>query len=203
MSRKHSLIKFSSMVQRCYHDVYQLLVNCTGMVWHFFVQLRCTNIYGKLYQRISLCIIYIIIHDSDCDIIGHRNFNMDSDAESPELRAIRQCGTKLTTALSTDPLGISGVLFSKSFLSNEIREKMLLHITTPTEKANILMDAVIRMIQGTPEMMELFLSLLDNDLSLKDIAKNLRSAYHGKRESSVFWRLNLPYDKKNITTKCL
>ena len=113
-----------------------------------------------------------------------RKYIMESNDESPELKALRQYTAKLITALSTDPLNISGVLFSNGFLTHDAHQKMLLQLT-PNEKANILMDAVITMIKSAPEMMEFFLETLDNELLIKDVAKELRSIYHGKKETDL------------------
>ena len=90
-------------------------------------------------------------------------------------KAMIHCHNKLVTALSTDILNISGVLFSKELIPAEISSKMLLQNSTSQEKATILVNAITDKVKNAPKRFDELIKVFSEQICTKDIVKALSS----------------------------
>ena len=88
-------------------------------------------------------------------------------------------------ALSNEPLGITGILLSKGFISDEILSKMLVVSYTQIEKATILIEAVRDKVKLAPSKFTEFLDILSEMTCAKEVVKSLHSTYQCKLISLV------------------
>ena len=65
---------------------------------------------------------------------------------------------ELGTALSSEPMGVAGVLFDKNLIKNEVLQKMM-KVDTPRARGDVLVQAVINLIAAAPEKLKSFLKL--------------------------------------------
>ena len=94
---------------------------------------------------------------------------------------------KLITALSADPLGISGILLAKGFIP-EITEEQMRQCYTSREKASILVTTVRQKIEIAPKRFHEFLNILSGQTWTKDIVEILRSSIfpeHSRKDVSI------------------
>ena len=89
------------------------------------------------------------------------------------------CYTQLVTALSLDILNISGHLFAKEFITEDIHAKMLNIAPTEPEKAHILVTSLKNKIKVAPHLFAELLKIFSEQSSTKEIHKILQSAYQG------------------------
>ena len=85
------------------------------------------------------------------------------------------CHDKLVTALKTDCLTISGVLFSREFIPEEIHNKMLGTNFTSQEKATIVVNTVIDKIKIAPKRFDELMKIFSEQMCTKDIISSLSS----------------------------
>ena len=100
-----------------------------------------------------------------------------TSSASPEVKTITIRADDLTTALSNDPLGVAGILLSKGFISEDILLKIHETISTSTEKATILTEAIRDKIGLVPTMFPDLLEILSGVSYVKEVVKGLRSTY--------------------------
>ena len=98
---------------------------------------------------------------------------------SPEMKTMITHSDELTTSLSTDPVCVAGALVGKKFIQNEVLLKMLGN-DTPTGKAVILVEAVRKEIEMTPDKFSEFLEILSEQSWAKGIVESLRSTYQSE-----------------------
>ena len=94
---------------------------------------------------------------------------------------------KLITALSADPLGISGILLAKGFIP-EITEEQMRQCYTSREKASILVTTVRQKIEIAPKRFHEFLNILSGQTWTKDIVEILQSSIfpeHSRKDVSI------------------
>ena len=102
---------------------------------------------------------------------------------SPEIKAITNRTRDLMLALSSDPVGVAGILVSKEFVSEETMSKVLVVSYTPTEKATILIEAVRNKIELAPSKFTELLDILSEVACAKEVVESLRSTYQSKLTS--------------------
>ena len=103
-----------------------------------------------------------------------------ADNPSPEVQAITLRTHDLMIALSTEPLGVAGMLVGKEFISGDIMSKMLIVSYTPKEKATILIEAVKNRIELAPSEFGNLLDILSGVTCAKEVVATLRSTYQSK-----------------------
>ena len=84
---------------------------------------------------------------------------------------------KLTLAISTDILNISGLLLARRIISGDTLAKMMLSGITPMEKANHLMLAVKAAAESSDTKFREFIEVLSGQPVTEDIAKTVTSIY--------------------------
>ena len=102
---------------------------------------------------------------------------------SPEVKAITIRTHDLMLALSNEPLGVSGILLGRGFISGEIMSKMLVVSYTPNEKATILIEAVRNNVELAPSKFPELLEILSDQACAKEIVESLRSTYQSELTS--------------------
>jgi hypothetical protein len=110
---------------------------------------------------------------------------MASINQSPEVKSILKLTHDLTTALSNDPLGVSGKLLSQELICEEARSKMLIDSYTPATKAAILVEAVGNTIKIAPVKFQIFLEILSEQVCAKEVVERLRSTYQSELTSLI------------------
>ena len=104
---------------------------------------------------------------------------------SPEVKAITMRTHDLMIALSSEPVGVAGMLLSKGFVSEETMSKMLVVSYTPTEKATILIEAVRNNIKLAPSKFPELLEILSDVTCAKEVVESLRAAYQSELTSLI------------------
>ena len=99
---------------------------------------------------------------------------------SPEVKAILMRTHDLIIALSSEPVGVAGMLLSKGFVSEETMSKMFLLAYTPKEKAAILMEAVRNKIMLAPSKFSKLLDILSEVTCAKEVVETLRFTYQSE-----------------------
>jgi hypothetical protein len=100
--------------------------------------------------------------------------------QSPEVKSILEQTPDLATALSNDPLGVSGKLLSRDLICEEARSKMLIDSYTPAMKAAILVEAVGNTIKIAPLKFHVFLEILSEVACAQEVVERLRSTYRSE-----------------------
>ena len=100
--------------------------------------------------------------------------SVDTSLE-PAYKAIIHCHDKLVTALSTDILTISNILFAKEFIPDETFKKMLLPTLSQQEKATILAISITEKIKLVPSRFQELIKLFSEQTCTKDIITSLSS----------------------------
>ena len=93
----------------------------------------------------------------------------------PAYKQIIRCHDKLVTALSTDILTISNILFAKEFIPDETFKKMLLLTLSQQEKATILVIAITEKIKLAPNRFQELIKILSEQTCTRDIVKGISS----------------------------
>ena len=106
-------------------------------------------------------------------------------SQSPEWFAMIECHAKLTSALASDIVKISGLLLSKQIISSAIQEKMLLSSFTEMEKASFLMGAVRLAAESSPQKFQDFIEVLSREQMTEDVAKMLASSYESHQNRGM------------------
>ena len=104
---------------------------------------------------------------------------------SPEVQSIFAQTYDLMIALSSDPLGVAGILLSKGFITGEIMSKMLVVSYTPKEKATILVEAVRNKVELAPSKFPELLDILSEVTCAEEVVESLRSTYQSELISVV------------------
>ena len=94
---------------------------------------------------------------------------------SPEVKAILMRTHDLIIALSSEPVGVAGMLLSKGFVSEETMSKMFLLAYTPKEKAAILMEAVRNKIMLAPSKFSKLLDTLSEVTCAKEVGSTVKN----------------------------
>ena len=89
---------------------------------------------------------------------------------------------ELGTALSSEPMGVAGVLFDKNLIKNEVLQKMM-KVDTPRARGDVLVQAVINLIAAAPEKFKEFLEIISDQPWGREVASKLHSTHQSK---SVF-----------------
>jgi hypothetical protein len=111
---------------------------------------------------------------------------MASINQSPEVKSILKQIDNLTTALSNDPLGVSGKLLSKDLICEDTHSKMLIDSYIPSKKAAILVEAVRNTIKIAPDKFQVFLEILSEQECAKEVVERLRSTYQSELTSLAY-----------------
>ena len=98
-------------------------------------------------------------------------------SQSPEWFAMIECHAKLTSALASDIVKISGLLLSKQIISTATQERMLLSSITEMEKASFLVGAVRSAAESSSQKFRDFIEVLSREQMTEDVAKELASNY--------------------------
>ena len=124
-------------------------------------------------------------HEDDGSTQSHTHQSKITVPENKESLTILTYQDKLINAISTDTLKIAGVLRECEFISDEITGKIVRTSSTSQEKASILLNAVRKKIKTAPKRFPELIRLLSEQMSTKDVAEMLQSAYQDK---SKFWQ---------------
>ena len=101
----------------------------------------------------------------------------------PAYKQIIRCHDKLVTALSTDILTISNILFAKEFIPDETFKKMLLLTLSQQEKATILVIAITEKIKLVPNRFQELIKILSEQTCTRDIVKGISSCISCEQDS--------------------
>ena len=93
----------------------------------------------------------------------------------PAYKAIIRSHDKLVTALSTDILTISNIMFAKEFIPDETFKKMLLPTFSQQEKATILVIAITEKIKLVPNRFQELIKIFSEQTCTKDVVNSLSS----------------------------
>ena len=99
---------------------------------------------------------------------------------SPEVNSILIRTHDLMIALSSEPVGVAGILLGKGFISTEIMSKMLVVSYTSTEKAAILVEAVRNKVHLSSSRFAELLEILSEQACAKEVVESLRSTYQSE-----------------------
>ena len=105
--------------------------------------------------------------------------------QSPEWFAMVECHVKLTSALASDLLNISGQLLARRIISGETQEKMLLSSITAMEKASFLVGAIRSAAESSPQKFQDFIEVLSREQMTEDVAKMLASSYESHQNKGM------------------
>ena len=100
--------------------------------------------------------------------------SVDANAE-PAYKAMIHCHDMLVTAFSAEIITISGALFTKEFITDETRSKMLLPDSIPREKAAILVKGITDMIKISPKRFDELMIILSEHTCAKEVVPRLYS----------------------------
>ena len=114
-------------------------------------------------------------------------------SQSPEWFAMVECHVELTSALASDILNISGLLFAKKIISSETQEKMLLSCITAMEKASFLVGAVRSAAENSPQKFRDFIDVLSREQMTEDVAKMLASSYENHQNRGMTHPVNIDH----------
>ena len=109
-------------------------------------------------------------------VITNTNSSVSDELSlEPAYKAIIHCHDKLVTALSTDILSISNILFAKEFIPDEMFKKMLLPTLSQQEKATILVIVITEKIKLVPSRFQELIKIFSEQTCTKDIITSLSS----------------------------
>ena len=108
--------------------------------------------------------------------------------ENNESLTILTYQDKLINAISADTLNVTDVLREHDFISDEVSGKILCPSSTAQEKATILVNAVKEKIKTAPKRFPELLRVLSEQMSTKDVAEMLQSAYQDKSKFLQHYR---------------
>ena len=108
---------------------------------------------------------------------SHTHQSNSSVPENKESLTILTYQDKLINAISADTLNVAGVLREHDFISDEVSGKILRPSSTPQEKATVLVSAVKKKIKTAPKRFPELIRVLSEQVSTKDVAEMLHSAY--------------------------
>ena len=86
---------------------------------------------------------------------------------------------ELGTALSSEPMGVAGVLFDKNLIKNEVLQEMM-EVDTPRARVDVLVQAVINLIAAAPEKFKEFLEIISDQSWGREVASKLHSTHQCK-----------------------
>ena len=98
-----------------------------------------------------------------------------------EMKTMLDHAQELTAALSSEPMGVAGILIDKKLIQNEVLLTMM-NVDTPTGKAGVLIKVVMDMIAMAPEKFVEFLKIVSGQPWTNEIAKKLHSTYQSKSD---------------------
>ena len=93
--------------------------------------------------------------------------------DTPEYRIFRQHYDTLYHAIQ-DPLSLATRLFASNIITSALREEMSAMGRTRLDKSNALLGAVETQIQTNPSALHVFLSILNEDTSMKSVVESIR-----------------------------
>ena len=124
-------------------------------------------------------------HVNDGSTQSHAHQSKIAVSENKESLTILTYQDQLISVFSAHTLSIAGVLREYDFISDEIFDKILHPSTsTPQDKATILVNAVREKIKTTPKCLPELIRVFSEQVSTKDIAEMLRSAYQDESKFS-------------------
>ena len=108
------------------------------------------------------------------------------ESSTPEYMTLLTNHNKLVSRLSCDPGDYATRLQGVGLISSHDHSKMKLASLTPTQKAIVLMSAVIEQVERSPGMIHDFLRiLLLKDESNRDIVKVVRQTLGSTGQSMI------------------
>ena len=116
-------------------------------------------------------------HEDDGSTHSHTRQSKITVSENKESRIILTYQDKVINATSADIFSIAGVLREHEFISDQVSIKILRPSSTPQEKATILVNAIREKIKTDPKKFPELMRVFSEQLSTKDIAEMLQSAY--------------------------
>ena len=119
-------------------------------------------------------------HEDNFSTQSHACQSKSLVSESKESLIILKYQDKLISALLANTLSIARVLSENEFISDEIFGRSLHPSSTSQEKATILVDAIREKIRSVPERFSDLILVFSKQVSTKDIAGMLQSAYQDK-----------------------
>ena len=128
-------------------------------------------------------------HEDDGSTQSHTHqtkFTVPGNKESLTILAYQD---QLINAISADTIRIAGVLRECEFISDEVSGKILRPSSTPQEKAAILVTAVLEKMKNDPKQFPDLIRVFSEQVSTKDIAERLQSAYQHRGKFCCFNRI--------------
>ena len=80
---------------------------------------------------------------------------------------------------------MAGILLANEFISTEVYSKMLINSYTPSEKAAVVISAVMDKIKIDPLRFSELLKILSEHFNAKEVVKHLRFTYHNLLSEST------------------
>ena len=120
-------------------------------------------------------------------------------SENKESRIILTYQDKLINVISANTLSIAGILLEYEFISDEVSSKLLRPSSTPQDKATILVNAIRKKIKTDPKKFPELIRVFSEEVSTKDIAAILQSAYqHKSKFPTAIQYLNFIKEEHNV-----
>ena len=117
-------------------------------------------------------------HVNDGSTQSHAHQSKVTVSENKESLTILTYQNQLISVISAHTLSIAGVLREYGFISDEVFDRILHPSTsTPQENATILVNAVREKIKTGPKRFPELIRILSEQVSTKEIAEMLQSAY--------------------------
>ena len=130
------------------------------------------------------------IHEDDGSTQSHTHQSKVTVSENKESRVILTYQDKLINVISADTWSIAGVLLEYEFISDEVSSKILRPSSTPHEKATILVSAIREKIKTDPKKFSELMRVFSEQVSTKNIAEMLQSAYQDKGKFSYSYSVS-------------
>ena len=98
-----------------------------------------------------------------------------------EVKTLNDCNDKLISALSLEPSNIASELLAKRLIPPRIMDEMQVLGIADRQKASQLVTAVRSAVELNPQNYHVFISVLNNGPSRKDIVKILAASYQSSK----------------------
>ena len=144
-------------------------------------------------------------HEDDGSTQSHTRQSEITVSENKESRIILTYQDKLINAVFPNTLSIAGVLLEYELIPDEVPSKILRPSSTPQEKATILVSAIMEKIKTDPKKFPELIRVFSEQVSTKDIAAILQSAYQdeSKFSYSYMYSISKLYSRPHYTTASL
>ena len=98
-------------------------------------------------------------------------------SQSVEYATMVECFEALVLGISQDPLAVANKLFSVRLASQNLVDRMLLQPRENRDKATEIVSLVMKKVEGSPDTLEVFMSILADLPSLDYLVGSLHEKY--------------------------